>query len=83
MQELFEGVVNFLQLKHALVYRVNSRVGRNRNTEYVPESVVDVQSFGAQLYDTVCSWPVVQCKKDQWVVVKIEPMREWIEPTAE
>ena len=44
MQDIFEGRINFLQLKHALACRINSR---NRNTEYVPESVVDVQSFGA------------------------------------
>ena len=30
MQELFEGGVDFLQLKQALACRVNSRAGRNQ-----------------------------------------------------
>ena len=56
VQDIFEGGVNFLQLKRALVCGGNSRAG----------SAI----FWCTLYDTVCSWPVVQCKKDQWVVVK-------------
>ena len=46
VQELFDGRVNFLQLKHALIAALIQ--GREENEiRYVPESVVDMQSFGA------------------------------------
>ena len=71
MQDIFEGGINFLQLKHALACRINSR---NRNTEYVPESVVDVQSFGAHCMTLYVHGQL----SDQWVVVKTEVTAEWI-----
>ena len=47
---------------------------RNRNTEYVAESVVDVQSFGAHCM-TLYAHGQLQ-SQNQWVVVKTEVMAE-------
>ena len=77
MQDIFEGGINFLQLKRALACRISSRAGRNRNTEYVAESVVDVQSFGAHCM-TLYADGQLHSQKRPVGSTETEPTREWI-----